>query len=605
MASDPVVADFKAIMRSPDPLRDPARLAAIAELSFEDGPQRASLDRLTTLAAHALEVPSSSLSIVTADRQVQVAASGPPEERAGELPLSHSFCRRVVSGGEPVLIADVSASPLAGSPVAYEFGIAAYAGVPLRLSHGEVVGAFCVTDTEPREWRDRQLLLLLDLSQMAVEILEHGVATEMLLRDDVTHLPRKTLFTDEVSAMQIAAAAAGRRVVMVAVNLADFRLINDAYGHAEGDRLLAETADRLAHLARTETLPGDVCRLAGDTFLLAAIVNENMAGREAAAHVLRVIHGRPFLVAGQEQKIVARVASVWASDGLSAAEAIQAASIAISRERLRSRSDVASNAAGPPALRRLMIRNELPGVESRGELAVVYQPIVDLHSGDVTCVEALVRWSNPKLGFVGPDEFIPLAEADGAIIPIGDWVLEQAVAQLAAWRTDAHPTLTLAINVAPEQLLISAWTDRVARTLERHGVPAEALTVEITERTLISDEQATEQTLTRLRDMGVRLSMDDFGTGFSSFGRLTDLALDEIKLDRGFIAGLDDHPRRRQLIAGLLSLARHLELDVVAEGIETANHANTLRDMSCRHGQGYHFARPGTPQDITDLLRHN
>ncbi|MDO9353200.1 MAG: EAL domain-containing protein [Solirubrobacteraceae bacterium] len=249
------------------------------------------------------------------------------------------------------------------------------------------------------------------------------------------------------------------------------------------------------------------------------------------------------------------------------------------------------------------VRRALPGVVDRGELSLNFQPLYDLGEDCITGFEALVRWTSPELGFIGPDDFIPLAEESGEIVPIGDWVLREAVAQLATWRgLLPGRNLTMAVNVAPEQMLVTSFVDRVGEILERAGVPAHALTLEITERTLVRDAPALRCAMERLRQHGVLLSVDDFGTGFSSLGRLSTFPLDELKIDRIFVAGLGDDPRQRGLVAGIISMSAALDLDVVAEGIETDQQREILAGLGCHKGQGYLMSRPLSAEAIVPLL---
>lgn len=248
----------------------------------------------------------------------------------------------------------------------------------------------------------------------------------------------------------------------------------------------------------------------------------------------------------------------------------------------------------------------LPGAIAREELTVHYQPLYSLQEGNVVGFEALMRWTAPGLGSVPPDEFIPVAEATGAIVPIGEWVLDQALHALAAWRAaspDRH--LTVAVNVAPEQLVDESFSQALAETLTKTKVPAAAVTLEVTERTLVTDTPALLEAMAHLRGLGVRLSVDDFGTGFSSLGRLASFPLDEVKIDRIFICELALDRRQRGLVAGIVAMSLALDLRVVAEGIETQEQREVLVELGCELGQGYFLGRPANSASAAELLANS
>jgi EAL domain-containing protein (putative c-di-GMP-specific phosphodiesterase class I) len=285
-----------------------------------------------------------------------------------------------------------------------------------------------------------------------------------------------------------------------------------------------------------------------------------------------------------------------------ASELVQAATIALEISRAFDRVDEPTPGA-EGADRAQRIRELLPGAATRGEFALHYQPLYSLARGELHGFEALLRWTAPDLGVISPDEFIPIAEETGAIVPIGDWVLDTALHALAQWRTERPGrALSVAVNIAPEQLLVDSFVETVADRLARAKLPASALTLEVTERTLVSDSLALQSAMERLRVVGVQLSVDDFGTGFSSLGRLCTLPLDEIKIDRIFIAGLATDRRQRALVAGIVAMSIALDLRVVAEGIETQEQRDLLAELGCEIGQGYLLGRPADAASTASLI---
>jgi EAL domain-containing protein (putative c-di-GMP-specific phosphodiesterase class I) len=222
---------------------------------------------------------------------------------------------------------------------------------------------------------------------------------------------------------------------------------------------------------------------------------------------------------------------------------------------------------------------------------VAYQPIVDIGSGAPVAFEALARWNSPELGQVAPDDFIPVAERTGDIIKIGEWILRESCSQLAQWRRE-EPALSMSVNLAPRQLELANLADVIESVLAEHGLPASALVLELTEGVLIGAGALESKNLHRIRDLGVRISLDDFGTGYSALGYLKRFPIDELKIDRSFVEALEGDRRDAALVQAILALARGLELNVVAEGIETPGQRQVLKLLGCPFGQGYLFARP-------------
>lgn len=589
-----------------DPLMDAARLAAVRELALADGPQQEEFARLNRLAVELLDIPLSSLSIISEDRHVVAGQAGISDDQTARLeyPLSHSFCKHVARSGEPLIVEDSLVHKLVkDNPAAEEYSVRAYAGMPLRLATGEVVGAFCAIDKVPHTWTPREIAILEDLAGIAVGLLERrraAVGTDM--KDTVTGIARLPLFTHQLQELLDCSSLAGHRLDVVAVNLGDFRLFNHAWGHAAGDELLRDIAGRLSATVGTRGAHGHLCRVAADTFLVAAPAESEEPAGMLEDQVRRAITLRPAQVDGREHILQARVTSVSAPSGAPAGEITQAA-IAAVEHAARSPWDGAGTPPVAPARRRLAMRNLLRDAVRRGEMSLEFQPVWNLGEWDIDGFEALLRWTSPDLGVVGPDEFIPVAESSGTIVGIGEWVLDNALETLAVWRHD-HPqrNLTMSVNVAPEQLLVPSFVDRTRTLLAHHGVPAHALTLEVTERTLALDQPAMVRSMEALRAIGVRLSVDDFGTGFSSLGRLASFPLDELKIDRLFVAGMDMDERQHALASGIIAMAGALGLKTVAEGIETDEQAAILTAMGCTQGQGFLLAKPMSVPAIDALL---
>ncbi|MDA0136683.1 putative bifunctional diguanylate cyclase/phosphodiesterase [Solirubrobacter deserti] len=574
------------------------------DVALVDAEPDPALERLTRLAGELLGVPMSLVSLVETTRQYFAGATGLSGllDAERQTPISHSCCRHVVERQAPLVIPDTQQSPLPQAQLAArDIDVAAYAGVPLTLSGGETLGAFCAIDKVPHQWTPDDVRILEDLAALAVELLEARRAGAQALHDRLTGLAGRALFGELVTRGVARAARAERACGVVAIDLDGFRLVNEALGHATGDALLTAVAARLSSALGN----GDAaCRLGSDEFLVLCDSLEDE--REAAQVVSRLraaLTHAPFEANGHTVPVSATLSVATANTVVATDDLIDAA-----LDALACRKGGAPETAGRAdpqrrarATRRLRLQQALVGVEERDELLVVYQPLVDLRAGRLLGFEALLRWKHPELGAVRPDEFIPVAERTGTIMPIGEWVLERAACDLALWRaTEEH--LTVSVNVAPIQLRSPAFPQRVAAICDGCGLPADALTLEITERVLLDDRPAYELAMNELRAVGVRVALDDFGTGYSALSYLSRFPLDVLKLDRAFVAALDGAPRPRALLEAMTKMASALGLRTVGEGIETEGQLAQLTASGCDVGQGYHLSRPRPADELSPLL---
>jgi EAL domain-containing protein (putative c-di-GMP-specific phosphodiesterase class I) len=256
--------------------------------------------------------------------------------------------------------------------------------------------------------------------------------------------------------------------------------------------------------------------------------------------------------------------------------------------------------------KRLRLRSDIAGAHERGDLHLVYQPIVRLNSGQTTGVEALLRWQHPDLGLIPPNEFIPGAEKSGAVVALGEWVLRQACSDLLIWRQRwPERNLAVAVNVAPVQMGTANFVDVVSSTLDDLGMSPSALILEITERTLLHDGENHHRTMDGLRALGIRFALDDFGTGYSALGYLTRFPIEIVKIDRTFIDAMSTDPRAARLVEGILAMTSGLGLQAVAEGIESKDQLDALTRMGCQLGQGYLLGRPAAATTVTQQLAGN
>jgi diguanylate cyclase (GGDEF)-like protein len=387
------------------------------------------------------------------------------------------------------------------------------------------------------------------------------------------------------------------------LDLDHFKLVNDSLGHHVGDELLAAAAPRLKQAVRaTDT----VARFGGDEFgiLLEAIADEDdathMAERVAAAF------SRPFVLEGSEHFVSASVGIAVARGHELPEELIRDADAAMYRakERGRARYELFDEVMRSRAISRLRIENDLRRALEREELRLEYQPMVSLSDGTIWSIEALVRWQHPKRGLVMPAEFLPIAEGNGLIEPIGRWVLDQACRQAGQWyraRPDAAP-VGISVNLSALQISRPELPELVLSSLLAGGLDPACLSLEIKERSTLGDFDALREALEALKALGVRLVLDDFGMGHSSFTCLTRLPLDAIKVDRAFVDGLGTDGRDTAITEAIVAMSRALSLEVIAAGVETQAQAEALLAMGCRLAQGYHFSRPVRPARVSEML---
>ena len=410
------------------------------------------------------------------------------------------------------------------------------------------------------------------------------------LHDDLTDLPNRALLYDRMEAALTAAERSGEPTALLLVDLDRFKEVNDTLGHDSGDRLLEEVAARLQGVVRR----GDtLARLGGDEFavLLRGLPDRGMAA-ELAGRLQDAI-ARPFLLNGVSAVLDASIGIAHCPEhGTDVHTLVQRADVAMyDAKRSRTSIETYSPDRDPYSSERLQLLGELRAAIGAGELVLHYQPKVDVPTQRVIGVEALVRWQHPVHGLLGPVEFVPLAERTGAIGDLTRWVLDNALAQARAWR-DAGLDLTMAVNLAAPNIADATLPDAVARLLEQHGVPGDRLECEISEHTVMADPRRALLILDRLRTLGVRLSLDDFGTGHSSLSYLKRLPLDEVKIDRSFVMGMIEDDNDAAIVRTTIDLARNLGLEVVAEGVESQQILNDLSALSCDVAQGFFLSRP-------------
>jgi diguanylate cyclase (GGDEF)-like protein/PAS domain S-box-containing protein len=426
----------------------------------------------------------------------------------------------------------------------------------------------------------------------------------LAFHDPLSQLPNRALFLDRLEQALARARRHGRPVAVLFLDLDNFKVINDSLGHQAGDALLIETAQRLQGCLRA----GDtVARLGGDEFTIlleeVADQDEAIAVAERIAEVLRA----PIQVAEREVFVSASIGLALSSAcGDQPDTLLRNADIALYQAKADGKARWAMFDARleAQALERLDLETALRQALERNEFRLHYQPIKALADGRIAEVEALVRWERPGEGLVPPARFIPVAEETGLIIPIGQWVLEQACQQARVWQSlsPGDPPLVMSVNLSGRQFQHPGLVADIERTVQAAGLDPRTLKLEVTESVAMRDADATIEKLKALKALGIQLAIDDFGTGYSSLTYLKHFPVDTLKIDRSFVDGLGQDPQDTAIVRSVVALAKTLHLQVTGEGIETPDQAAHLRMLGCDRGQGYLFARPMPPDAVSALL---
>lgn len=421
--------------------------------------------------------------------------------------------------------------------------------------------------------------------------------------DQITGLPNRSLFRDRLSQAIAQSRRKNSQLAVLFLDLDRFKLVNDTHGHVQGDLLLQQVAARLRRCLRgTDTLS----RLGGDEFTILVPDLHGAADAEAKAkHILEELR-KPFRLEDEELAMSASIGvAIYPGHGASEDELIRNADLAMYQVKRRGKDGVAFFEPEMSGLfsEKIRLETELRRALKQGEFELYYQPIHNVVRGTVEAVEALARWRHPRLGLLEPSRFIYIAEETGLVCLLGDIVLEAGCAQLNAWRREGISDLRLAVNVSARDFERDDFVRRVVETLGRNNVPPSQLELEITESVLIEDADSAADKVRQLRKHGVRVSIDDFGTRYSSLGYLQRFPVSTIKIDQLFTRELEGVRPHSPIVSAIVGIARGFGLDLVAEGVERETHRELLRGMGCENMQGYLFTRPLPPAELADYLR--
>lgn len=460
-------------------------------------------------------------------------------------------------------------------------------------------------------------------SDLATEVKERERAEGMLkhqaFHDPLTGLPNRALFINRLDYALLRGQRHNECVAVLFLDLDNFKLVNDSMGHNTGDALLRTVSERLSECVRSSDT---VARLGGDEFtvLLEAVVDVEeatiVARRIAAALQSPVVLDRASLSSGGDNRehqlyISASIGIVMQNEThKQAGDLLREADMAMydAKSRGKSQFSVFTPTMALRVERHLELESDLRDALARGEFRLYYQPIINLPTGRIVGVEALLRWMHPTRGCIAPQEFIPVAEQSGLIVQIGEWVLHEACRQMLEWRNSeqgggpGEQELLISINLSPKQLANPKLLSQVVKVVHEYGITPGSLQLEITESAAMSNIEEAISTLKELRQIGVKVALDDFGKGYSALSYLKLLPVDSLKLDHDFVRGLNDNPEDNAIVEATVGMARALGLSVTAEGIETSEQLTILQNMGCRQGQGYYFAKPMPAQELGHLF---
>jgi diguanylate cyclase (GGDEF)-like protein len=441
------------------------------------------------------------------------------------------------------------------------------------------------------------------LHAIEAQIAHSAQVEHLAYHDGLTALPNRSLFSKLLGQSIVQAHRYRRQLAVMFLDLDRFKHINDTLGHEAGDQLLQEVAIRLRTCLRNSDT---VARLGGDEFVVMLPELEGERYVTTVAQKILAAVARPFVLLGNEYRVTASIGiSTYPQDGLDEQTLTKNADIAMyqAKEDGKNNFRFYSEELNANSLERLALESDLRHAMERNEFQLHYQAKRDIRSNRITGMEALLRWQHPDLGTVAPMKFIPVAEETGLIVPIGKWVLRTACQQSVAWRSQGLPSLSMSVNLSARQFSDEYLLPDLAAMLAGTGMDAHLLELEIHESLLMRDVEKALHMLTRIKAMGIRIAIDDFGIGYSSLSTLKQFPLDTIKIDRSFIRDIGDAPESKSLTEAIIAMGRTLSLTVVAQGVETWEQAEFLRQNACDEFQGFYLNKPAPAQDIAELLR--
>lgn len=446
---------------------------------------------------------------------------------------------------------------------------------------------------------DRQVVVIVR------DITEQHKSNEVIRKhahfDTLTSLPNRFLSLDRLSQILKEAERNREKTAVLFLDLDDFKTVNDSLGHEAGDKLLIEAANRLNLAVRKEDTVG---RIGGDEFIvLLRALTDNHNALDIAENLLAIFRA-PFQIDGRELILTLSIGiAIYPENGTGASDLLRNADTAMYQAKASGRNTYSffTKEMNLTMTRRFEIEGQMHAALERNEFEVYYQPQLDIKSGRITGAEALLRWHNPILGNIPPDEFIPIAEQTGLIIPIGKYVITQALQLLSEWQNVDQQEYRMAVNFSPRQFIDNELISFIRKSLTDTDISPEHLELEITEGVLMIGKSYIRESLLELHKLGIKLSMDDFGTGYSSLSYLRQYSFDALKIDHSFIDGITRNNEDYDLVKAVIAMAHSLRLVVVAEGVEMSEQLTLLEELGCDYAQGYYFSKPITAKQLLEL----
>jgi diguanylate cyclase (GGDEF)-like protein len=603
-----------------------ARLASLRATRLLDTAPESMFDHITRIACDALAVPMALVSLVDQERQWFKARCGIDVD---ETPRSSSFCAHAIRLDGMLLVQDALMDPrFVDNPLVTGYPhIRFYAGIPLAGPDGHMIGTLCVLDRKPRTLTASETQILYGLTHTVQELIRFrqialaatallypenedrslsrtSELNSLLTRDALTGLPNRIEFEAQMRQSMPAWKDKETLAAVVLIDIDNFNGINNALSHRGCDSLLVELARRL----RIAIGAGDlIARLGSDTFVV--LLGQHDTGDDLSIRLDGVWRAAQFSLQLDERHVNVTSGigfSRFPADGSDVDTLLNAANTALRQAKRTGRGGLqpfSADASGSG--NDFLLEHDLGRAIENGELELHYQPKIDLATERVVGVEALVRWRHPVRGMVGPNEFIPLAEQTGLIVPLSTWVIDHACAELVQWRTFGLESISMGINLSSRLFKLPGLVQTIADILRRHALPGDALDLEITESGSMEDPLMASRLMRQLKQLGSTISVDDFGTGYSSLSYLKDFPVDTIKIDRSFVVSMVDSENTLAIVQGMVATARRLGLTIVAEGVETTAQRDLLRREQCDVIQGYLYSRPLPAQPcLAFLMKH-
>ena len=527
-------------------------------------------------------------------------------ERVDSVGENAGLLRRVWATSQPAWLGDISQDPtFARGSQALAAGLHSAFAFPIMVG-GEFFGVIELFGREVRPYDAEVAAFAQNVGSQLGQFIARKQAESNLTfsanHDALTSLPNRFMFNERLTQALARAQRQNKKVAVLFIDLDRFKVINDTLGHDAGDRLLIELATQLRGCLRENDT---IARQGGDEFVvLVEDINDANQVTGVAQKILETV-AEAHVLGGQEFHITASIGiSVYPDEGADVQALLKNADIAMYRAKEAGKNNFQFYSAemNQHTFERLALETSLRRAVEREEFLLHYQPKVDLRSGRITGVEALVRWRHPDLGMVSPAQFIPLAEETGLIAPIGDWVLRTACVEARRWVASGISEISVAVNLSAHQFAREDLAQSIHSVLLESGLEARFLEIEITESTVMHNAKSAAGILQQLKDLGIRVAIDDFGTGYSSLGYLKRFPIDSVKVDRSFILDIPHDNDDVAITRAVIAMAHSLRLKVIAEGVETEEQYQFLRDHDCDEMQGYYFSKPIDAEALVQLL---